>query len=112
MMFFYVGDFTGFGTSGSKAESSLQQAPCATVGKLSEHSTTASFFLPSPRKFTNIRQKPYSQNNSHHDHNNRGCPKTAKYVIWSCNPRSKSTSCQRDAAQTPGDAPAAPPDPW
>jgi hypothetical protein len=73
------------------------------------------FFSPFPRKSTNIRQKPYSQHDSHHEHNKLACPKTAKYVICSCHPRSKSTSCLCDAAQTPGDAPprrpAAPPDP-
>jgi hypothetical protein len=69
------------------------------------------FFSPSPKKFTNIRQKPYSQDDFDHDHNKRDYPKTAKYMIWSYNPRSISTSCLRDAGQRPGDAPAAPPDP-
>ena len=69
---------------------------------------TASFFSPSPKKFTNIRQKPYSKDDFDHDHNKCDCPKTAKYMIWSYNPRSISTSCLRDAEQRPGDAPPPP----
>jgi hypothetical protein len=42
---------------------------------------TASFFSPSPKKFTNIQQKPYIQHDFDHDHNKFACPKTAKYVI-------------------------------